>query len=64
MVGRPVAMASLILGPVVRYVGTTEATVWVETDRPCEVEVLGHRAGTFHVDRLPRSVIERDGSAG
>ena len=25
-----------------RYVGETEATVWVETDAPCEVEVLGH----------------------
>ena len=40
-------MASLILGPIVRYVGTTEATVWVETDSRCEVEVLGHRAATF-----------------
>lgn len=42
-------MASLILGPIVRYVGTMEATVWVETDSRCEVEVLGHRAATFSV---------------
>src|SRR5437764_178730 len=49
MAGRPAAMASLILGPIVRYVGTTEATVWMETDSRCEVEVLGHRAATFHV---------------
>jgi phosphodiesterase/alkaline phosphatase D-like protein len=39
----------LILGPVVRYVGEVEATVWVETDSACEVDVLGHRARTFHV---------------
>ena len=33
-------MAGLILGPLLRYVGETEATVWVETDAPCTVEVL------------------------
>jgi hypothetical protein len=47
MAGRPAAMAILILGPIVGYVGTTKATVWVETDSRCEVEVLGHRAATF-----------------
>jgi PhoD-like phosphatase len=39
----------LRLGPLLRYVDDTRATVWVETDRACEVEVLGHRAGTFSV---------------
>jgi PhoD-like phosphatase len=34
---------SLILGPLLRHVGTSDATVWVETDTPCEVEV---RAGS------------------
>jgi hypothetical protein len=24
--------------------------VWVQTDGPCEVDVLGHRARTFEVD--------------
>ena len=43
-------MPDLILGPLLRYAGETEATVWVETDAPCEVEVLGHRARTFHVE--------------
>src|SRR5918992_4495202 len=43
-------MARLILGPMVRYVSETEATVWVETDAPCEVEVLGHSQRTFSVD--------------
>jgi hypothetical protein len=43
-------MADLILGPVLRYVSDTEAVVWVETDEPCEVEVLDHRARTFSVE--------------
>src|SRR4051812_21095161 len=42
-------MASLVLGPLLRYVGRTEATVWVEADRACQVEVLGHSAATFEV---------------
>ena len=43
-------MVSLLLGPMLRYLSATEATVWVETDQACEVQVLGHRARTFHVD--------------
>jgi hypothetical protein len=39
----------LVLGPLLRYVGTTTATVWVETDASAVVEVLGHRANTFQV---------------
>jgi PhoD-like phosphatase len=35
-------MAGLVLGPMSRWAGTSEATVWVEADEPCEVEV---RAG-------------------
>jgi hypothetical protein len=42
-------MASLVLGPLLRYVGRSEATVWVETDRACMVEVLGHTAATFEI---------------
>jgi hypothetical protein len=42
-------VAELILGPLLRHVGERDATVWVETDAPCEVEVLGHRVRTFHV---------------
>jgi hypothetical protein len=42
--------AGIVVGPLLRYTGATEATVWVETDRPCEVEVLGTRARTFHVE--------------
>jgi hypothetical protein len=39
----------LLLGPLLRHVDPVSATVWVETDRPCVVEVLGRRARTFCV---------------
>lgn len=42
-------MPELVLGPLLRYVSETEATVWVETSEPCEVEVLGRREPTFGV---------------
>jgi len=42
-------MPELVLGPVLRYVEATEATVWVETDAACEVEILGSKQRTFHV---------------
>ncbi|WP_138757612.1 alkaline phosphatase D family protein [Modestobacter altitudinis] len=40
----------LLLGPLVRHVDPVSATIWVETDRPCEVTVLGRRARTFCVN--------------
>jgi PhoD-like phosphatase len=43
------AVSGLILGPMLRYVSETEATIWVETDRACQVEILGRRAQTFEV---------------
>ncbi len=42
-------MPQLVLGPLLRYVSETEATIWVETDGPCEVEILGRREPTFSV---------------
>jgi hypothetical protein len=42
-------MPELVLGPLLRYVGETEAVVWVQTDAACEVEVLGTRERTFCV---------------
>jgi hypothetical protein len=39
----------LVLGPLLRYVGETTATIWVETNRACQVEILGHQARTFEV---------------
>ncbi|MBA2644074.1 MAG: alkaline phosphatase family protein [Solirubrobacterales bacterium] len=43
-------MPELVLGPLLRYVGEREATIWVEADSPCEVSVLGRRTPTFCVD--------------
>ena len=42
-------MPALVLGPLLRYTGRTEATVWVEADRACAVGVLGRTAPTFEV---------------
>jgi len=63
--------AELVLGPLLRYAGTKSASFWLETSRPCEVEVLGHRERTFCVeghhyalllvgDLQPGSVIDYD----
>jgi hypothetical protein len=39
----------LLIGPLLRHVGRTDATIWVETDAPCEVEILGTRERTWTV---------------
>ena len=54
-------MSELVLGPLLRYVGEHEATVWVETDSACEVEVLGHRARTFEVEGHHYALVRLDG---
>jgi PhoD-like phosphatase len=43
-------MPGLVLGPLLRYTGSTQATVWVETDAACEVAVLDARQRTFCVE--------------
>ena len=48
-VGSWIRMTTLVLGPVLRYVGETEATVWVETDAECVVTVLGGSDQTFSI---------------
>ncbi len=42
-------MGSLVLGPLLRYVGETDAVIWVETSEACEVEILGSSEPTFCV---------------
>ena len=54
-------MPELLLGPILRYLSETEATVWVETDGPCEVEVLGHREPTFRVDGHHYALVSIEG---
>src|ERR687889_329228 len=50
----PPMTAELVLGPLLRYTGAHDATVWVETASPCEVGVTvdgsSHRARTFCVE--------------
>jgi hypothetical protein len=55
--------AELVLGPMLRYVSETEATVWVETDRECQVEILGRRAQTFEVAGHHYGLVVIDGLA-
>lgn len=43
------AEPNLLLGPLLRYVDATSATIWVETDRACTVEIAGTSAPTFRV---------------
>ena len=42
-----------VLGPLLRYVDESRATIWCETDRPCEVDVLTGAAPP------PRADVER-----
>ena len=42
-------MPDLILGPLLRYTGSTQATVWVETGGPCVVSILDARQRTFQI---------------
>jgi PhoD-like phosphatase len=42
-------VAELILGPMLRYVSETAATIWVETDQPCSVGILDRHVPTFSV---------------
>jgi hypothetical protein len=43
-------MAELLLGPLLRHVDDEAATIWVETDAPCTVAVLGEEEPTFEVE--------------
>ena len=55
----------LILGPMLRHVTDTTATIWVETDQSCEVEVLGRETRTFCVEGHHYALVVIDGlSAG
>ena len=47
------AVPELVLGPLLRHVGPTDATVWLETDSSCEVQAsvgnISQRSPTFRV---------------
>ena len=54
-------VATLVLGPLLRHVDEDSATVWVETDAPCEVRVLGSIARTFTVAGHHYALVACDG---
>ncbi|MEJ7825532.1 MAG: alkaline phosphatase D family protein [Solirubrobacteraceae bacterium] len=56
-------MPHLVLGPLLRYVSDTEATIWVETDAACEVSVLAKVASTFAVAGHHYALVVLDGLA-
>ena len=56
-------MASLVLGPILRHVDATSATVWVETSDPCEVTVLTGAQRTFRVGDRHYALVAVDGLA-
>jgi phosphodiesterase/alkaline phosphatase D-like protein len=51
----------LRLGPLLRYVDETRATVWVETSTACQVEILGHRATTWSVHGHHYALVQIEG---
>ena len=53
----------LVLGPMLRYVSETEATIWVETDRECQVGILDRTARTFEVAGHHYGLVVLDGLA-
>jgi hypothetical protein len=56
-------VADLVLGPLLRYTGSTEASVWVETDVACEVAVLDARRRTFCVEGHHYALVVLEGLA-
>jgi hypothetical protein len=56
-------MTSLVLGPLLRHVDATTATVWIQTDVACEVEILGARERTWCVDGLHFALVVVEGLA-
>jgi hypothetical protein len=54
-------MPELIVGPMLRYLSDRDATIWVETDGPCEVEVVDHSTRTFEVHGHHYAIVAIDG---
>ena len=57
-------MPQLVLGPLLRYVDDQVATVWVQADAACEVEILGVRARTFCVEDHHFALVAVPGASG
>lgn len=57
----PAAPAALRIGPLLRWVDETRATVWVETDRPTTVRVLDAEERTWSVHGHHYALVEVGG---
>ena len=53
----------LLLGPVLRHVGTTTALIWVQTDEPAQIEILDCTASTFEVQGCHFALVVVEGLA-
>jgi hypothetical protein len=51
-------VTKLVLGPMLRYADERAATIWVQTDAPCEVEILGRRERTWRVGESHFALVE------
>src|SRR3954466_2673285 len=54
-------MPELLIGPLLRYVSDTEATIWVETSERCEVEILGRKEPTFRFEDHHYALVRLEG---
>ncbi|HEY5877823.1 MAG TPA: alkaline phosphatase D family protein [Nakamurella sp.] len=54
-------MTRLLLGPLLRHVGPTDATIWVETDSSCEVRILDASEHTWTVAGHHYALVEITG---
>jgi hypothetical protein len=54
-------LSQIVVGPLLRYVSDTEATVFVETDAQCEVEILGRTEPTFRVEGHHYALVRLEG---
>jgi PhoD-like phosphatase len=54
-------MTRLVVGPLLRHVGPDTAAIWVETDQPCQVRVLGSATPTFTVHGHHYALVQVDG---
>jgi hypothetical protein len=54
-------VTDLVLGPLLRFASETEATVFIETSSPCEVEILGRSESTFRVEGHHYALVRLEG---
>jgi len=54
-------VTALVLGPLLRFIDATRATVWVETDAACRVEVLGAVEPTFAIEGHHYALVQVEG---